>query len=147
MCVMWNSAKKGQILKKLCPDQGHGTLTLYLPLSSFVTHYFLRSQIFLLEWTEGFFCLCCDESLMKKLPGWHICFHKCWMKKTKDFLESLSSPARHSKIQEPSGCPPDNFRCKNWWWDKKSYLMTSLFSRVDCTWTKNSITHNMVKFL
>ena len=104
VCVMWNSAKKN-----LSHGQGHGTPTLYSPLSSFVTHYFLRSQIFLLEWTEGFFCLCCDESLMKKLPGWHICFHKCWMKETKDFLESLSSPARRSKIQESSGCPPDNF--------------------------------------
>ena len=68
MYVMWNSAEKGQILKKLSRDQGHRTLKLYSPLSSFVTHYFLRSQIFLLEWTEGFFCLCCDESLMKKLP-------------------------------------------------------------------------------
>ena len=32
MCVMWNSAEKGQILKKPSQRQGAGTRTLYPPL-------------------------------------------------------------------------------------------------------------------
>ena len=124
MCVRYVklSQNRPDFEKKLSHGQGHGTPTLYSPLSSFVTHYFLRSQIFLLEWTEGFFCLCCDESLMKKLPGWHICFHKCWMKKTKDFLESLSSPARRSKSRNLPVARPTIFY-------QFSYISSRLFHK------------------